>query len=229
MRQFTSHIDFSLTKKRFKMMIKHYSPIRSYSIKMILLPVFIALILMFCTKKEDPFPHQITAEDNDILYSTVHLYVNPPKSSKLNIERRGMGIRYDSKGDPFTGTQQYRFVKNDSLFNEVVYENGIMKSSEAYIKDGDSTNIYKSEYDYIGEHYKEVKYYKNGALLEEWKDAESNELGYHKQWYLNGQLKYEAYFEGNIEYEGLMTLYDEEGNIIEQERYKDGELSEKIK
>ncbi|MBD3617400.1 MAG: hypothetical protein HUJ22_12600 [Gracilimonas sp.] len=227
MKQFTSHIDFSLTRKRFKMMIKHYSPIRSYSIKMILLPVLLIVTVMFCTREPD-YPMKMTG-NSDVLYSTVDLYVNPPRSEELNIKKRGLGIRYDSEGNPFTGAQQYRYVKNDSLFNEVVYENGIMKSSEAYIKDGDSLDIYKSEYDYIGEHYKGVKYYKNGVLLEEWKDAESNELGYHKQWYLNGQLKYEAYFEGNIEYEGLMTLYDDEGNIIEQARYQDGSLIEKIK
>ena len=55
------------------------------------------------------------------------------------------------------------------------------------------------------------------------------ELGYNKQWYSNGGLKFEAYFKGNIEYEGLMTLYDENGEILEQERYEEGELVETIK
>lgn len=226
MKQFTSHIDFSLTKKRFKMMIKHYSPIRSYSIKMILLPVLLIVTVMFCTR-EPNYPMKMTG-NSDVLYSTVDLYVNPPKSRALDIERRGMGIRYDSEGNPFTGIQQYRYVKNDSLFNEVVYENGIMKSSVGYDKKGNTLDQF--EYGYIGDQYKMVKQIKpNGLVVEKWKDAKPDELGYHKQWHPNGQLKYEAYFEGNIEYEGLMTLYDEEGEVIEQERYEDGELVETIK
>ena len=140
-----------------------------------------------------------------------------------------MGIRYDANGDPFTGIQQYRFERNDSLFSEYVYENGITKSATVYIRKGDSTTVYETEYGYIGNHFKTLKEFKNGVLIEEGEDAESNELGYHKQWHPNGQIRYEATFTGNIQYEGLMTLYDEEGNITEQARYKDGKLVEKIK
>lgn len=226
MEQFTSHIDFSLTKKRFKMMLKHYSPIRSYSIKMILFPVLLIVTIMFCTRQPD-YPINITG-NNDVLYSTVDLNMNPPRSEELNIEKRGMGIRYDSEGNPFTGTQQFRYVENDSLFNEVVYENGLMKSSVGYGKSGNALDRF--EYGYIGDQYKMVNHIKpNGFIAEEWEDAKPGELGYHKQWHPNGQLKYEAYFEGNIEYEGLMTLYNEEGEIIEQQRYEDGELVETIK
>lgn len=222
----TSHIDFSLTKKRFKMMLKHYSPIRSYSIKMILFPVLLIVTIMFCTRQPD-YPIKITG-NNDLLYSTVDLYVNPPRSEELNIERRGMGIRYDSKGNPYTGTQQFKYVKNDSLFSEVKYEGGIMKSSVGYDKSGNA--LVRFEYSYIGDQYKMVKQIKpNGFIVEEWKDAESNELGYHKQWHPNSQLKYEAYFEGNTEYEGLMTLYNETGEIIKQQLYKDGEMIETLK
>lgn len=227
MKQFTSHIDFSLTKKRFKMMFKEFSPIRSGSKGMLLVPVLLIMTMMFCSRQPD-YPIKIT-DNSDVLYSTVDLYMNPPKSRELNIKKRGMGIRYDSEGNPFTGTQELRFVKNDSLFAKTVFENGITKNVSAYFKDGDSTNQYSYEYGYIGEHFKVVKHYRDGLLMEEWKDAAPNELGYHKQWHANGKLKYEAYFEDNIEYEDLMTLYDEEGNIIEQERYENGILIEKIK
>lgn len=75
-----------------------------------------------------------------------------------------------------------------------------------------------------------VKHIKpNGKDVEEWQDISSGSLGYHKTWHPNGQLKYEAYFESNIQYEGLKTFYDENGNIIQQERYENGELVETIK
>lgn len=226
MKQFTSHIDFSLTKKRFKMMLKEFSLFRSGSKTLLLLPVLLISTLMFCTQQPD-YPLDITG-NSDELYSNVKLFVNPPRSDELNIENRGMGIRFDSEGNPFTGTQEMRFVKNDSLFSKTEYENGLIVSSEGFDKEGRSMGKYV--YNYIGEHFKAVKIYnKDGVFVEEWKDAKPDELGFHKQWHPSGQLKYEVYFEGNIEYEGLMTLYDENGKIIQQERYKDGELIETIK
>ena len=209
------------------MMGKKFSALRSTTKSLLLAPILLATALMFCTQQPD-YPLKITG-NNDELYSNVELFLNPPKSRELNIGKSAMGIRYDSDGNPFTGTHELRFVKNDSLFAKTVFENGIMKSSTGYFNDGDSTLEYTYEYEYIGEHFKAVKHYRDGILMEEWEDAKPGELGYHKQWHPNGQLKYEAYFEGNIEYEGLMTLYNEEGEIIEQQRYEDGELVETIK
>ncbi|MCH2450170.1 MAG: hypothetical protein MK198_08485 [Gracilimonas sp.] len=45
----------------------------------------------------------------------------------------------------------------------------------------------------------------------------------------NGELAFEVFYTGDYVYQGLMTEYDEEGNIIMQERYEDGEMIEKIK
>lgn len=228
MKQFTSHINFSLTRKRFEMMIKHFSPLRSYSKKLVLLPVIMAITLMFCTQQTDT-PIKITGDNTGALYSTVELFVNSQKSDELNIENRGIGIRYDSAGELFTGTQQFRYLESDSLYSETVYENGLIKSREGFFRDGDSVHRYNYEYDYIGEHFKAVKVYKDGVLIEEWKGTMPDELGFNKQWYSNGRLKFEAYFKGNIEYEGLMTLYDENGEVLKQERYEEGELVETIK
>lgn len=228
MNQFTSRVGYSLTKKRFKMMIKHFSPLRSYSRKFVLFPVLMAITLMFCTQQMD-HPIKITGDGDGVLYSTVDLYVDSEKPKELNIEKKGVGIRYDSDGKAFTGSQQFRHLENDSLYSETVYENGLMKSREFISRDGDSVSRYNYEYSYIGEHFKAVKTYSDGVLLEEWKDAEPDQLGFNKQWYPNGQLKFETNFRENIEYDGLMTLYDENGEILEQERYEGGELVEVIK
>jgi hypothetical protein len=227
MKQFTSNIDFSLTKKRFRMMLKEFSFLRTGSKGIFLLPILFVSTLMFCTTNSNTYPHNLSS-GNDELYTNVDLYLNPPRSEELNIEKRGMGIRYDSDGNPFTGTQEFRFVKNDSLFNEIIYENGIMKSSVAYDNEGNALDRF--EYGYIGDQFKMVKHIKpNGMVVEEWRNVTPGELGYHKKLHSNGQLKYEAYFEENIEYEGLMTLYNETGEVIERGRYEDGELIEKIK
>lgn len=219
------------------MMGKNFSALRSGTKGVFLLPVLLAVTLMFCSRSTGGPPYKITG-NSDVLYSNVDLYMNPERSKELNIKRRGLGIRYDSEGNPFTGVQKMRFVKNDSLFSKSVYKDGIIQSITAYFEDGSLMG--KSEFGYIGDQFKTTRQYnKDGILIEEWMDAKPGEMGYHKKWHKNGQLKYEAYFTENIQpeglmtfhtkYQGLMTLYDEQGNIIEQARYKDGELVETIK
>jgi len=171
---------------------------------------------------------KITSKDETI-YSNVDLYVNPEKSKKLKGNREGIGLRFKENGDPFTGTQELRFVENDNLFSKMVYEEGVLKSTTAYHKDGSLKSKY--EYDFIDDQFKTIKQFNEDSILvEEWiSPTENNPLGTIKQWHENGQIKFKAYFSGNIQYQGLMTLYDEQGNILEQERYEDGELIEKIK
>ncbi|NGP77617.1 hypothetical protein G3570_13290 [Balneolaceae bacterium YR4-1] len=225
----TSGISYSLTKKRMKMMAKKFSAFRSGSKGIFLLPLILSFSLMFCTQsKEKSYPHKVSGS-TDKLYTNVNLYVNPQRSDELNIEQRGMGIRYDSAGNPFTGTQQFRDVNNDQLLSESEYVDGILKSTTAYHDDG-SLKL-KYEYGYVGQKFKTTKHYnEDGLMIEEWVNPTSTDsLGYIKQWHPNGQLKYEAYYIENLQYQGLMTLYDKQGNIIEQERYENGELIEKIK
>lgn len=234
----TSSINYSLTKKRLKMIPRTFSALRSGTKGLFLIPFLMAATLMFCTKNKGGPPYKITG-NNDVLYSNVELFMNPERSDELNIKRRGIGIRYDSDGNPFTGTLETRYTKNDQLLTNTVFSDGVIKSSEFYNpKTGEL--VEKSEFGYIGEQFKRTRVYSsNEILIEEWSDFQSGKLGYHKKWYENGQLEYEAYFSGPIKdetlkatkipYQGLMTLYDEQGNILEQERYEDGELIEKIK
>jgi hypothetical protein len=238
MKPFTSHIDFSLTKKRFKMMGKKFSALRSGTKGLFLIPVLMTATLMFCTRNSGEPPYKVTG-NSDELYSNVDLFMNPERSKELNIKRRGLGIRYDSEGNPFTGTLETRYSKNDQLFTESVFIDGVLQSSALYHPKSGKL-IEKSEFGYIGEQFKRIRgFLGDGELIEEWVDAKPGEMGYYKKWHKNGQLKYEAYFTENVQpeglmtfhtkYQGLMTLYDEQGNIIEQARYEDGELVEKIK
>jgi antitoxin component YwqK of YwqJK toxin-antitoxin module len=74
--------------------------------------------------------------------------------------------------------------------------------------------------------------YINGMM--NYKDVRPHEskdgLGHVRIWHRsNGELAFEAFYTGDKVYQGLMTEYDEDGNIIMQERYEDGELIETIK
>ena len=221
MRQFTSHIDFSLTKKRFEMMVKHYSPFRSFSRKIVLLPVIIVLTVMYCTNPK---------VGDDHLYESVDLYLDRDRAIELGIERRGIGIRFDKSTDlPFTGTQQLRYINNDNLYAESVYEDGVLKSSTRFDSDGNLESRF--EYGYIDDKYSITRQFnENGILIFENVAPDSDKsLGKIKEWHPMGQIKFEMTYKFGGLYHGLMTLYDEEGEIVEQELYEDGELVQKIK
>ncbi len=209
------------------MMVRQFSPLRSYSKKVVLLPVLLALTLMFCTtQNESEYPRNLSGNE---LYSNVELSQNPDRADELGIENRGFGIMFDKTGTPFTGTQQMRYVDNDSLFSETIYVDGVLKSTTAYHEDGSLMG--RHEYDYVGDGFATIKEFnEHGLLIEEWISPTTDDrLGSIKQWYPNGQLKFEMTYKKGMIYHGLMTMYNDDGEIIEQERYEDGELVEKIK
>jgi len=68
------------------------------------------------------------------------------------------------------------------------------------------------------------------SLVLSLKKIDTDSLITTKAWHPNGQLAWE--FQMKIPgggRQGLTTIYDENGAIVEQERYEDGELIEKIK
>lgn len=105
---------------------------------------------------------------------------------------------------PFTGTQITRYIKKNKLHGEGIYESGVLKSSTLFDADG--------------------------ILIWEVTGPESDiKPGTLKEWYPNGQIEFELTFHTGMKYHGLMTLFDEKGEILEQELYEDGEMVEKIK
>ncbi|MDZ7806213.1 MAG: hypothetical protein U5K71_03760 [Gracilimonas sp.] len=226
MKQFTSHIDFSLTKKRFKMMLKEFSPIRSGSKGMLLIPVLLIATLMFCTtQKETDYSDLIPKKT----YSVPELHYDGNRSEELGIPLT-MGAQFTSSGELFTGTKKIYNTDNDSLRMELFFKDGINTGSVEY-KDG---NVWRSKRGRYLDNYHFKEMYKNETLI--YKDVPPSEtedgLGHIRQWHENGQLSFESFYYGPIGDrldQGLMTEYDEEGNVIMQERYEDGELVETIK
>ena len=149
-------------------------------------------------------------------------------SSELNIQRRGFGIRYDSLGTPYTGKVETRYRNDNTLLRMWNYENGLILDFILFNASGDTVHFY--EYGYISDSFQVIREIKNGVLIKEWMDSTPDgKLGVHREWHQNGQLKFEGQFRGNKEYQGLMTLYEEEGNLLKQERYENGILIETIK
>jgi hypothetical protein len=226
MKQFTSHIDFSLTKKRFEMMIKEFSALRSGTKGLFLIPVLLAITMMFCTTSTDNEPKDITGNTESYIYS-VDLYVNPSNPSIDN--SRGFDIRFDSDGNPFTGTQEIRFAETGKLRFKQIYNDGHIVESIQYNVQEDIMVVNKYEYEGARVNVREM-YDENNRLMSQWMSLDSEDsLQTGKYWHPNGQLRFEFSFKDEMIYHGLMTLYDENGEILEQELYEDGELVEKIK
>ena len=213
-----STFNYSLTKKRFKMMVKESSILSLAARKIILLPVILSVVLIFCTETKTP---------DDVLYPSVKLSYG---AEEINGYMHTVAKNRD--GELFTGTQIMRFKKDDRLFGHTNYKNGIAESATRFDSTGariDHFNYTTIEGDFrlkdrtIIVDDKEV-------LIEEWIYPHETEdgIGSYKQWHKNGVLKSEATFRKGFQYFGLVTVYDEYGKIIEQARYEDGKEVEVI-
>lgn len=213
-----STFNYSLTKKRLKMMVKESSILSLATRKIILLPVILSVVLIFCTETKVP---------DDVLYPSVELSYGAEE-----INGYMHSVAKNSDGELFTGTQIMRFKIDDRLFGQTNYKNGIAESAMRFDSIGariDHINYTTVEGDFK---LKDRKILVDGkeVLIEEWiyPHETENEIGSHKQWHKNGVLKSEASFKKGYQYFGLVTVYDETGKIIEQARYKDGKQIEEL-
>jgi hypothetical protein len=228
----TSNINFSLTKKRLKMMGKKISKIKVGAVWLFVLPLSVALIIVF-SAQTDKYAQTISMQEiwdsiPQTTYQEPELHYDGNRSKELGIPLT-LGAQYTSSGELFTGTQKVYYVENDSLWQELFYEDGIITGSVIYT-DGDTIRQVHGIFEDRLEMGKEM--YINGMM--NYKDVRPHEskdgLGHVRIWHRsNGELAFEAFYTGDKVYQGLMTEYDEEGKIIMQERYEDGELIETIK
>ncbi len=223
----TSRFDFPLTKKRLMMMAKHFSSFRS-SAKSILTVCFVSFLsFVFCTQTEI---------DSDELYTNVQL-----KLISLPYEQiQDSGGYYDSRmvdtdGNLFTGTQNWYFKKDEQLFLSITFKEGHRVKKQTFRRTGKELYRVEIEYDFETGEQISMHSFDDGILsIESFASSpEDHGLDVYREWHPSGRLKFEmtSYSEEDrpMVYEGLMTLYDEQGNILQRELYKDGELVEKIK
>lgn len=249
MKQFTSHIDFSLTRKRFKMMVQHFSPLSSYSKKVVLLPVLLALTLLFCTNqntKDGLIAHKIRKgietdmyESEPVLYSL--------KEDKPNELFQFYPTMLNENGEPYTGTRRFYNLKtnetgweevyNEGVITKIIYHSDAIKEmrNASYITyqfkngkyvaetvyDTSKSLSYRSEYtDNV-----QLSYGPEGQLIFHGITIDGNKWAYQKWWDLNGNLEMESSLVRDSS--GTQQLraiyYDEEGNIKDQ-RYVRGQI-----
>jgi hypothetical protein len=206
------------------MMGKKISKLKVGAVWLFLLPLSVALIIVFSSKTDNP------VQNSNTIYFVPELHLDSNRSEELGIPS-SVGAHFTSSGEPFTGTQKIYYIENDSLYMEMFYKDGINTGSRM-TRNGDVIRQVHGVYN-DDPHLMEM--YRNGNLI--YKDippSDSNDrLWYTRMWHDNGQLALEVYHSGdNIGdkmRQGLLTEYDEDGNITMQERYENGELIETIK
>src|SRR6056297_351521 len=215
---FASNLNFYLTKKRLLMMTKKRSFIRS-SLKMaVLTPVVPLLILMFNTRVIDK-DHLLGTYETELVADTVQVDENF-SYSKWKTEDGSFFHGSNKLFDPQTGI----------LKKESIYQDGNMIAHKSFNDFGQVW--YRTVYEYENGLPVTKRTIISGDLMSEFiYPVPDNEYrGVQRYYTKDGSLQYEANFLSHSEnYHGLVTEFDTEGNIIEQERYENGELIKKIK
>ncbi len=207
------------------MMSKNSPFVKRFGKVLPLVPLLLFVGLMFCDKQSIP----------DEIYSDVQLHYERPSFSAEKSYKPRPAL--DISGKPFTGTKTERRKEDNRLFSIEVFEDGLSVERTYFKDDGSQWGKYVSEYEngykVLNRHFDENNTLRTesiGTLILSDSMIKKSQL---REFYADGSLKYEGFFYSTKEhvavYDGQMTLYDEKGQILEQELYKDGELVEKIK
>jgi hypothetical protein len=234
----TSSINYSLTRKRLIMMGKKISKIKVGAVWLFVLPLSVALIIVFSTQT-DQYPQTISMQEiwdsmPPTTYHDVELkYEGSPGLYHPLDERTGVLI--DPNGKPFTGERNTYSVDTDSVIQKETIVNGKITRTEFHMYDSTGVFQYRSvvipSLDKDGN--KVSTYYSDrltDSLVLNMEKIDTDSLITTKAWHPNGQLAWEFQMKvpgGGMH--GLTTVYDENGDIVEQEQYENGELIEKIK
>jgi antitoxin component YwqK of YwqJK toxin-antitoxin module len=183
-----------------------------------LLFVFFSLLLIYsCDSKE-------SQPATDTVKPDIELTSDRALDSAQKIAWNTFYVQqYEKNGEPYTGTQTYYYEDEDAQgkpFLIRTFDNGLLQHEEAFHKNGEKVG--QTEYEYQdAQIVKVTSYFPDGNKRSETirPSSANNSLGMVKEWFENGQLKFEVNIDQDNKYAGRMTLYDEEGNIVKQQEY----------
>lgn len=240
----SSTFTYRLTKKRLLLMARESSRLMMRAKQFAIVPIMLSLLVIFGAKErptssqeslykstlgKDYIVYQFISEEGYYSDTILHIPVEP--TSEFPHLKRA----FDENGDPFTGQQSWYFKGNDDLVHVYTYENGYRTEVKRYEKPGKLKQ-------------KQLMVYENGQRVESknyvYEAGQERLLSYSKT--VNGVITTTDLFEsGKIRSEwsfkwkgtrdqpprahGKMTSYDEQGNIVRQSLWDNGELIEVIK
>ncbi|WP_103666081.1 M56 family metallopeptidase [Gracilimonas amylolytica] len=234
----TSSINFSLTKKRLRMMGTKISKIKVGAVWLFVLPLSVALIIVF-SAQTDKYPQTMSMQEiwdsmPPTTYYDVELESDGPTGLYHPLDER-TGVLIGPNGEPYTGERNTYRVETDSLIQKETIVNGKITQTEFHMYDSTGSYQYRSVViPSLDEDGNTVSTYYDDRLTDSlvlnMEKIDTDSLITTKAWHPNGQLAWEFQMKmpGGGRH-GMTTVYDENGDIVEQERYENGELIEKIK
>lgn len=134
-------------------------------------------------------------------------------------------------GTLFDGSNKLFDPKTGILDEETIYENGNKVTQKTYTELGKV--LFQTNFETEDGFPKHRKDYMSGSLFSEltYPTPDREYRGIQRYLHANGVgLKYEAHFLKDPQnFHGMVTEFNEQGAIVEQERYEDGRLVAKIK
>lgn len=240
----SSTLNYRLTKKRLILMAKRSSRYTMFTKQFALLPVMMLFLFIFGAKErpglyESPYKSVLGQEyvvyqfvSDEAYYSDIKLNVKAePKSKFANLKRK-----HDDNGNLFSGEQNWYGRQNDKLYYVYAYEDGLEIEFRGYDLDGALRFKQERTYNEGKEVYSKTFVYQDGTEVLLLYSKRENGFVTSTTLYENGRINQEYTYQENDDnrlrthiYHGYMTHYDEEGNIISQNLFDNGELIEKIK
>lgn len=234
----TSSINYSLTKKRFRMMSSTKSTWRVLPIMLITVSATLMIAVMSCSDTKN-IPEYYTAKELGAMFPTVRYDIELESVGRTGLfhpldKRSGFVVGPDGK--PYTGEQNVYSIKTDRHANKHIYVDGILRQTDFYFYDQDgeyeSKGIVKYSLDTNGNMV--TRHFDSDTLVLRLEIINDGLLTSNKLYHRNGQLLssyayLNEYDSSGLLYQGLKSGYDENGNLTVQERYERGELIEKIK
>ncbi len=222
----TSSLNYGLTKKRFSMMTKVGNKIRSGIMRLLMVPFIAILAFSFCS---DIAPEGFIRANGGDSDTALYYKLTHPENGNRTF---GSKLYYDNNGKLFSGVVKRYDKQTDSLLTTEHYENGYMVSSSFYGMNDFLGEKGITETEYIDHDWVATRFFNSDEVLIDERTSGSlteDGLKIWRQWYPNGQLKFEIPLNSEKDYQGLITLYDPQGGISKQELYENGELIKKIK
>ena len=240
MKQFTSHLDFSLTKKRLVMMGKKKDRLLSAVKVGFLLPVLSLIALIYCSSSNESelttlaenMERGIRNLDNELIEAGNYYPAGPNpliadtilylRKTEINLPIKKF---YSENGNLFSGTQNWFYENSGSLDQTIEIENGVIRTATRF--HGDGSEFLKSEYYEQQGDTSYHRFYENGEL-----ESSSKQWSYQKDSILftisdgldsNGNTFYSETEHGLTSTYQQINMY--KNNLLSHYQYKDDEKS----
>lgn len=234
---FTSKLNYSLARKRFKMMATSESLWTSLPKALAIAPILAMLSIIFFdleSPSNENFNKKFVEIWENQTYSDVALELRgfPFGKDTADLFSRIPSLAF-LEDEPFSGVQNIYNKRTNLLKTSTIFVDGLPVHQKVYESDRNEHSSLDFFYNPKKTKRVSTRYYESGILKSEtiFSSPEHNGKRVSKSWAPNGSINFLMIFDSNyFTSKGMEIMqYDEEGTLVSHEQYKDGELVEIIK